>query len=706
MGAAWIPSVFSCACLLASCHNLDFEIPGLPATSEGGSAAALTQGGDGGSGASEIYDGSAANSALAGEASGGSLGAEGGAAGERSGGLADAGSIGTSSGWSQDGGVGLSSNQGGGGGGGAGAGAGAGGSGSAGADPEGVRNAGAVDAWPSGPVEARAVVDLVGNDGTTNYCTGTVVQPSWVLTAKRCLVSVNAPVNSVRASSTVVRYVDEVVARTDPAELQLVHLADPFTDIPQIGLTPGATSTLYMKLLDSYGYGARLGGGSCLSDAQCALGWSCVQSECLRPSTQLLLVQYTAGSDTSFGPELVDLLGGSHNLPGDFGGPSFYNGALAGVHIAPTTDLSVASYHDWIDTPSRSSFVTADFNHDGVTDYVVTTVEGSSWYYSTSLGTWRLAYQRPDLVLGAVQLTPGDFDGDGWTDLIVTLATGSLLFYSNDSTVTPWLTPCAANTTSQFTLGSQDFTVGDFDGNGKADFVVDSRPGDVPEGSNFYYSLGRCNWNNTAYSRPDLTWGKVKYTAADFNGDGKTDLIVSEPTGTSWLLSQGIDDQGVGHWLPFFSRSDLKVGEVTFAPADYDGDGRSDVIATTSAGAEWLFSRQINGSDTLVVGYSRADLTAGKVVFTPGDFDGDGKADVAITGWFGTYWYYSTETLGQFFIPPPIENLKRGAVQYSVGEFDGKGGADLIVTTASGSDWYLSNGAGAWTVAYSTGDHL
>jgi hypothetical protein len=76
-------------------------------------------------------------------------------------------------------------------------------------------------------------------------------------------------------------------------------------------------------------------------------------------------------------------------------------------------------------------YTPGDFNGDGKTDLVITTANGSFWYFSNGNGTWSVPYTRSDLPLGAVSFTPGDFNGDGKTDLVITTVNGSFWYFSN-----------------------------------------------------------------------------------------------------------------------------------------------------------------------------------------------------------------------------------------------------------------------------------
>ncbi|QHK19613.1 polysaccharide deacetylase family protein [Pseudarthrobacter psychrotolerans] len=72
----------------------------------------------------------------------------------------------------------------------------------------------------------------------------------------------------------------------------------------------------------------------------------------------------------------------------------------------------------------------------------------------------------------------------------------------------------------------------------------------------------------------------------DFNGDGKTDLIARDASGELWLYP----GTGAGDW---FKRIDLGAGwnvmSTIVSAGDFNGDGKADVIARDKSGQLWLY---------------------------------------------------------------------------------------------------------------------
>jgi hypothetical protein len=235
--------------------------------------------------------------------------------------------------------------------------------------------------------------------------------------------------------------------------------------------------------------------------------------------------------------------------------------------------------------------VVADFNGDGIPDLAVGNLCGTESSCDETNTSW--ASGTLTILLGkgdgtfepAISTTTGyytssiaegDFNGDGIPDLaVVNLCSSATVCTASGSTVMILL----GNGDGTFKTASlaatitnpENITVGDFNGDGKADLAVASyEPGSVT------ILLG--NGDGTFTSAPSLATVNYLYQVAmgDFNGDGIPDLVVlqnNNPPLTFIFLGNGD-----GTFTPAASGSPTVAGfDLPFSVLDLNGDGLSDM---------------------------------------------------------------------------------------------------------------------------------
>jgi hypothetical protein len=171
----------------------------------------------------------------------------------------------------------------------------------------------------------------------------------------------------------------------------------------------------------------------------------------------------------------------------------------------------------------------------------------------------------------------------------------------------------------------------------------------------------------------------------DFNGDGKTDWSVVRNVGTvgstmnqlRWFYSlNGTNSSAVG--------SDWGIATDIATPADFDGDGRSDIAVWRGSNTPTQSAFYILRSATSTVQIDRfGEASRFDNPTVVGDYDGDGKADVAVftTGTLSTsqsFFYYRgslNNAAGNITYVPwgPGQTLPYP------GDFDGDGKFDFCV---------------------------
>jgi trimeric autotransporter adhesin len=204
----------------------------------------------------------------------------------------------------------------------------------------------------------------------------------------------------------------------------------------------------------------------------------------------------------------------------------------------------------------------------------------------------------------------GDFNGDGITDLLV------------DDEDTGKLTVLLGKGDGTFTLGqsmpfnTQSIAIADFNGDGKLDLALSGS-------AQTTILLGNGDGTFTAALNPPQV-GSSQVVAADFNGDGKLDLAVSPANAaTSILLGNGD-----GTFTATSNQPQITTDQLV--AADFNGDGKIDLAALDLMG----------DTVTIVLGNGDGTFSAASTFPTGsnafslavGDFNGDGKPDLAVAG--------------------------------------------------------------------------
>ena len=140
-------------------------------------------------------------------------------------------------------------------------------------------------------------------------------------------------------------------------------------------------------------------------------------------------------------------------------------------------------------------------------------------------------------------------------------------------------------------------------------------------------------WNLTFHTQPASPQPRPTglnpqgCTAPDYDGDGRTDVAVYRPVSGEWFISQS-GQSGAVRQLAWGAPSSSGLGDRA-VPADYDGDGITDVAIYRAASGDWIIARSSDNGVMQVAFGAPGSLGLGDTPVA-GDYDGDGQADLAI----------------------------------------------------------------------------
>ena len=326
---------------------------------------------------------------------------------------------------------------------------------------------------------------------------------------------------------------------------------------------------------------------------------------------------------------------------------------------------------DLADTTPYVDFLVRDINHDGHPDLIVGRgANGIIYSVDVSLSdgaggylpATRLSFPPSSYAIGGLAL--GDVNGDGQDDLLVFDSQQGQVFVFPGSAGGVFQPAVTTPIGRQFTR----WTYADFNGDGRLDLVL----GDYATTAVY---LGTPSWSFVAsgWSTPYSFSGLV---AGDFDGDGKMDLAGSAANAVKVFQGNGLG--------AFFAPISLPVDWVPnqLAAGDFDGDGKTDLVVGVSDdffayvghGHGLRFFRSLGGMT-----FAAPEPFGGDdrpYFMTTADFNGEGKADIVATSRDRSDVAVYTRATGTF-----QASRYEGGAKFDVAraaDVDGDGRADVV----------------------------
>jgi len=365
-----------------------------------------------------------------------------------------------------------------------------------------------------------------------------------------------------------------------------------------------------------------------------------------------------------------------------------------------TPSVTFAGQHSFAVGPEPQSVAVGDFNGDGLPDLAIANFNSGT--VSVLMNTTTAGATAPSFapqvtfVVGvfsnAYSVAVGDFNGDGRPDLVVTdYLNHSVSVLLNTTAVGATVPSFAPQVFFGVGVNPSSVAVADVNGDGRPDLIVTNRNDDTVSVLMNTAAAGATAPSFATQVTFAVGTEPQSVAVGDFNGDGRPDIAVANVGGTT--VSVLLNTTAAGATAPSFAPQQIftaGASPYSVAVGDFNGDGKPDLAVVSDTGsASVLLNTTATGATTASFAPQHTfAVGANPFSVVVGDFNGDGKPDLAVAseGDNAVTVLLDTTAAGATapsFAGPQTFTVGGAPKSVAVGDFNGDGRPDLAVANYS-----------------------